>query len=103
MVMGLPVGAGEPLVLRLAGGERLVDLDLVEAGAARHRVLIGNHVTARPQPPLKAHEPQSAGNGKAAPVGETREIDADQVDCVEAVGEPAQEPDGCGVSLADTL
>ena len=42
--MGAPIGAENPLLLRLAGGQRVRDLHLVEPGAARHGVLVGDHV-----------------------------------------------------------
>ena len=56
-----------------AGRGRCVDLDLVEARAARHRVLVGEDVARGAQPAGEARLPQVAGVGEAAPVVEGRE------------------------------
>ena len=37
--------------LGLARGEIVADLDLVEAAAPRHRILVGDDMTLRPEPP----------------------------------------------------
>jgi hypothetical protein len=73
--MGLPIGAGQPLVLRLAGGQIIVDLDLIETGAAGHGILIGQHMPVGAQAALVAAQAQDAGDGKAAPIRERGEID----------------------------
>lgn len=47
--MGLPIGAGQPLVLRLTRGQIIVDLNLIKTRAAGHGVLVGQHMPAGAQ------------------------------------------------------
>src|SRR5690606_40179468 len=51
IVVFAPAGAEQPLVLGLAGSEVVGDLDLVEAAAPRHRILVGKHMAAGAEPP----------------------------------------------------
>ena len=49
MVMGLPVGTGLPLVLRLAFGQIGGDFYLINTGPARHGILVSQNVARRAQ------------------------------------------------------
>src|SRR6056297_2347394 len=85
--MRAPVGPEAPAFLGLAAGRRARKLDLVEAAAAQHGVLIGDEVARRAQAAPVAREAELARKGKAAAIGEARKGDADEPDRAEARGE----------------
>ena len=64
-----PVGPGQPLRFRLARGQVVGDLDLIETGAAGHGVLVGDDVPPGAEPPAIALTAQLLRDGEAAPVG----------------------------------